>query len=72
MRVTGTLQGAPFQGSTMLVAGGRFLERPSRRARDEREGERDRCFCVGVSRAALKAADASVGDEVELSLERAT
>jgi hypothetical protein len=24
MRVTGTLQGAPFQGSTMLVAGGGF------------------------------------------------
>jgi Domain of unknown function (DUF1905) len=52
MRVTGTLQGAPFQGSTMLVAGGGF--------------------CVGVSRAALKAADASVGDEVEMSLQRAT
>ncbi len=49
-RVSGTLQGAPFIGSTMLVAGGGF--------------------CVGVSRAALTAAAAQVGDEVELSLER--
>jgi len=48
MRVVGTLQGAQFTGSTMLVAGGGF--------------------CVGVSRAALKAAGAAVGDEVELSL----
>jgi len=48
MRVTGTLDGAPFTGSTMLVAGGGF--------------------CVGVSRAALKAAGADLGDEVELSI----
>jgi Domain of unknown function (DUF1905) len=52
LRVTGTLQGAPFTGSTMLVAGGGF--------------------CVGVSRAALTAAGASVGDEVELRLEPAS
>jgi hypothetical protein len=50
-RVTGTLQGSPFTGSTMLVAGGGF--------------------CVGVSRAALTAAGASVGDDVEVRLERA-
>ena len=49
MRVTGTIGGAAFTGSTMLVAGGGF--------------------CVGVSRAALKAAGAAVGDEVELSIE---
>lgn len=48
MRVTGTLNGAPFTGSTMLVAGGGF--------------------CVGVSKAALKAAGAVVGDEVRLSI----
>lgn len=48
MRVTGTLDGAPFMGSTMLVAGGGF--------------------CVGVSRAALQAAGADLGDEVELSI----
>ncbi len=48
-RVKGTLNGAGFTGSTMLVAGGGF--------------------CVGVSKAALKAADASVGDEVRLVLE---
>jgi hypothetical protein len=47
-RVTGTLNGAEFTGSTMLVAGGGF--------------------CVGVSKAALKAAGASVGDDVELVL----
>ena len=46
MRVAGTLDGAPFTGSTMLVAGGGL--------------------CVGVSRPALRAADASVGDSVEL------
>jgi hypothetical protein len=50
MRVTGTLGGAPFTGSTMLVAGGGFA--------------------VGVSQAALKAANASVGDEVEVELAR--
>src|SRR5262245_37345796 len=48
MRVTGTLNGAAYTGSTMLVAGGGF--------------------CVGVSKAALTAAGASVGDEVELSI----
>jgi Domain of unknown function (DUF1905) len=47
-RVTGTLNGAPYTGSAMLVAGGGF--------------------CVGVSRAALKAAGATLGDEVELSI----
>lgn len=50
MRVTGSLDGAPFTGSTMLVAGGGF--------------------CVGVSRAALRAAGASLGDVVELSIVR--
>ena len=49
-RVSGTLNGADFTGSTMLVAGGGF--------------------CVGVSKAALKAADAAVGDEVRVSLPR--
>ncbi|MCW6004978.1 DUF1905 domain-containing protein [Micromonospora sp. CPCC 205371] len=48
MRVSGTLNDAPFTGSTMLVAGGGF--------------------CVGVSRAALRAAGAAVGDQVELSI----
>jgi hypothetical protein len=48
MRVAGTLDGAPFAGSTMLVAGGGL--------------------CVGVSRAALKAAGAAVGDDVALSV----
>jgi hypothetical protein len=46
MRVTGSLNGADFTGSTMLVAGGGL--------------------CVGVSRAALKAADTALGDHVEL------
>jgi hypothetical protein len=50
MRVTGTLDGAPFTGSTMLVAGGGL--------------------CVGVSRAALKSAGASLGDNVALSITR--
>jgi hypothetical protein len=48
MRVTGTLNGAPYTGSTMLVAGGGL--------------------CVGVSKAALKAAGAAVGDEVALQI----
>ena len=52
MRVSGTLQGTPFTGSTMLVAGGGF--------------------CVCVSRAALTAAGASVGDVVELTFAQAT
>lgn len=45
-RVEGSLNGSPFGGSTMLVAGGGFA--------------------VGVSKAALAAAKADVGDEVEL------
>jgi NaMN:DMB phosphoribosyltransferase len=52
MRVVGSLNGAPFAGSTMLVAGGGF--------------------CVGVSRAALKAVKVSVGEEVEVELKRVT
>ena len=47
-RVTGTVNGADFTGSTMLVAGGGF--------------------CVGVSKAALKSASASLGDTVDLTL----
>jgi hypothetical protein len=47
-RVEGTLNGAPFGGSTMLVAGGGFA--------------------VGVSKAALGAAKASVGEDVELAI----
>jgi hypothetical protein len=50
-RVTGTLSGAPFSGSGMLVAGGGY--------------------CVGVSKAALEAARARVGDEVEVAIVRA-
>jgi len=50
MRVVGALNGVPFTGSTMLVAGGGF--------------------CVGVSAAALRACGVSVGDEVDLQLER--
>ena len=52
LRVTGTLQGGPFTGSTMLVSGGGL--------------------CVGVSKAALRTAGATVGDDVELRLETAT
>jgi len=48
VRVTGSLNGADYTGSTMLVAGGGL--------------------CVGVSRAALTAAGAAVGDDVELIL----
>jgi hypothetical protein len=51
VRVTGELNGSPFTGSTMLVAGGGL--------------------CVGVSKAALKAAGAAVGDQVTLSIEPA-
>ena len=47
-RVEGSLNGAPFGGSTMLVAGGGFA--------------------VGVSKAVLAAAKATVGDEVELAI----
>jgi len=50
MRVAGSLNGTPFTGSTMLVAGGGF--------------------CVGVSKAALKASGLSVGDEADVVLER--
>ena len=50
-RVSGTLGGAPFAGSGMLVAGGGY--------------------CVGVSQAALKAAYAQIGDEVDVSIGRA-
>ena len=50
MRVAGSLNGVPFTGSTMLVAGGGF--------------------CVGVTRAALHAAAASVGDEADVQLGR--
>ena len=45
-RVEGTLNGAAFGGSTMLVAG--------------------LGFAVGLSKASLGAANADVGDEVEL------
>jgi hypothetical protein len=48
MRMAGSLDGVPFSGSTMLVAGGGF--------------------CVGVSRAALRSADLSVGDEADVDL----
>jgi hypothetical protein len=48
--VTGTLGGAPFSGSGMLVAGGGY--------------------CVGVSKAALKAAGVRVGDEVDVAIAR--
>ena len=51
MRMAGSLNGLPFTGSTMLVAGGGL--------------------CVGVSRAALKAAGVSVGDDVDVRLNRA-
>jgi hypothetical protein len=50
MRMAGSLNGVPFSGRTMLVAGGGF--------------------CVGVSRAALKTAAVSVGDDVEVQLTR--
>src|SRR5689334_2489516 len=48
-RITGTINGAAFAGSTMLVAGGGF--------------------CVGVSKAALRAAHATVGDEVAMAVQ---
>lgn len=47
-RVTGTLDGLPFAGSTILLAGGGL--------------------CVGVSRAALRAADVSVGDRIKIEI----
>jgi len=49
-RVSGTLNGADFSGSGMLVAGGGY--------------------CVGVSKAALKAAGATVGDDVDVAIAR--
>jgi hypothetical protein len=49
-RVTGTLNGAAYTGSGMLVAGGGY--------------------CVGVSAAALKAAGAAVGEEVDVAIAR--
>jgi hypothetical protein len=48
MRVTGTINGAPYTGSTMLVAGGGF--------------------CIGTSKAARKAAGATVGDTVTVEI----
>ena len=51
MRMVGFLNGVPFSGSTMLVAGGGF--------------------CVGMSRSALQASDVSIGDEVDVRLQRA-
>lgn len=50
-RVSGTLNGAPYAGSGMLVAGGGY--------------------CVGTSAAALRAAGAKVGDDVEVAIARA-
>jgi len=50
-RVEGTLNGAAYRGSSMLVAGGGFA--------------------VGVSKAALDAAGAAVGDEVDVAIGRA-
>ena len=50
-RVAGTIAGAPFSGSGMLVAGGGY--------------------CIGVSKAALKAARANVGDDVEVAIAQA-
>jgi hypothetical protein len=50
-KVSGTLNGKPFSGSTMLVGGGGY--------------------CVGVSRAAMKAAGADVGQQVDVRLARA-
>ena len=49
-RVSGTINGAPYAGSGMLVAGGGY--------------------CVGVSKASLKASGAVVGDEVVVSIAR--
>jgi hypothetical protein len=49
-RVAGTLSGAAFTGSGMLVAGGGY--------------------CIGMSKSALKAAGAGIGDDVELVIAR--
>lgn len=48
VRVAGFLNGVPYTGSGMLVAGGGY--------------------CIAVSQAALKAARASIGDQVEVSI----
>jgi hypothetical protein len=50
-RVTGTLNGRPYAGSAMLVAGGGL--------------------CVSVSKAALDAGGAALGDVVTMAIERA-
>lgn len=50
-KVEGTVNEAPFAGSTMLVAGGGY--------------------CVGISKAAMKAAGVAVGDTVAVMLRRA-
>jgi hypothetical protein len=50
-KVEGTVNGAAFAGSTMLVAGGGY--------------------CVGISKASMKAAGAAVGEPVEVVLRRA-
>jgi len=50
VRLAGSLGGAAFTGSGMLVAGGGY--------------------CVGLSKAALKAAGIGVGDEVEVEIRR--
>ena len=50
-RVEGTVNGAGYTGSGMLVAGGGY--------------------CVAVSKAALRAARAEVGDDVQLAIRRA-
>jgi hypothetical protein len=49
-KVQGTVNDAPFAGSTMLVAGGGY--------------------CVGISKATMKAAGVGVGDQVEVVLGR--
>jgi hypothetical protein len=50
-KVEGTVNGAAFSGSTMLVAGGGY--------------------CVGISKAAMKAAGVAIGDPIEVALRRA-
>jgi hypothetical protein len=50
LKVSGTLNGSTFSGSTMLVAGGGY--------------------CVGVSKAVMKAAGTDVGKQVDVQLAR--
>ena len=50
-KVEGTVNDAPFSGSTMLVGGGGY--------------------CVGISKAAMKAAGVAVGESVAVVLRRA-